>query len=567
MKTIFTCFALLMSTVLSAQIGFQKLTIPPELPVRVMAEWEEVQQVIVAFDEGAGILYPFLTEVVRQAGEVCEVMVVCENETTVRNYLEGHGVDLTNITFFVAGLNSVWTRDYAPTTAYLNDVDSLVFVDWIYNRHDRQADDTLSYSLGAFLNVPVFTTTAAPDKLVNVGGNFICDGMGTGFSSKLVLTDNNGSFLPEIDHDEEEIDAIMDSFMGIDRYIKFDILPYDVIHHLDMHMKLLDEETILFSEFPDGVSDAAQIEANIAYLLNNYKTPFGTDYKIVHIPVPPCDETNYPPDCSAPNEYRNYANAFFINKTVLVPTYDDEEWDSLALNTWRDNMPGYHIVGINSTDIIRYAGAVHCVIKEVGVREPLRIVHQKIKSAEVDSQVVIRAIIQHNTGIAHATVFYKEKNQPVFQSVAMTNDGDIPDEWSAIIPAFGDSTSVDYYIEAAAHSGKTITRPMTAPEGFWSYQVFPSIGITPVSAFAKIDNIFPNPASAITCVTVHSKRSIDCKLVIYNTMGQAVLTLFEGRLHAGDNRLFFDASSLTPAVYLVQLKTSQGTLTERVVVE
>lgn len=38
--------------------------------------------------------------------------------------------------------------------------------------------------------------------------------------------------------------------MGIDRYIKMDELPYDGIHHIDMHMKLLDEETLLVGEYP-----------------------------------------------------------------------------------------------------------------------------------------------------------------------------------------------------------------------------------------------------------------------------------------------------------------------------
>ena len=39
----------------------------------------------------------------------------------------------------------------------------------------------------------------------------------------------------------------MKKFMGIERYIKMETLPYDEIHHIDMHMKLLDEETILMA--------------------------------------------------------------------------------------------------------------------------------------------------------------------------------------------------------------------------------------------------------------------------------------------------------------------------------
>ena len=38
--------------------------------------------------------------------------------------------------------------------------------------------------------------------------------------------------------------------MGINRYITMPTLPYDGIHHIDMHMKLLDEETLLVGEYP-----------------------------------------------------------------------------------------------------------------------------------------------------------------------------------------------------------------------------------------------------------------------------------------------------------------------------
>ena len=61
----------------------------------------------------------------------------------------------------------------------------------------------------------------------------------------------------------------MDAFMGISTYIKMETLPYDQIHHIDMHMKLLDEETILVGEYPEGEADGP-IEANIEYIQDNY---------------------------------------------------------------------------------------------------------------------------------------------------------------------------------------------------------------------------------------------------------------------------------------------------------
>ena len=47
---------------------------------------------------------------------------------------------------------------------------------------------------------------------------------------------------------------------------------YDGIHHIDMHMKLLDESTLLVSEYPTGVADGPQIEANLQYVLSNFTT-------------------------------------------------------------------------------------------------------------------------------------------------------------------------------------------------------------------------------------------------------------------------------------------------------
>ena len=113
------------------------------------------------------------------------------------------------------------------------------------------------------------------------------DGLGTAFSSKLILDEN-----PSLSN--SQIDQIMHSFMGIDRYIKMETLPYDGIHHIDMHLKLLDEETLLVGQYPSGVSDGPQIEANINYILNNYQTPFGNPYKIVRIPMPPDASNDYP---------------------------------------------------------------------------------------------------------------------------------------------------------------------------------------------------------------------------------------------------------------------------------
>ena len=117
----------------------------------------------------------------------------------------------------------------------------------------------------------MYNTTEPPYDLMATGGNFMSDGMGTTFSSKLIEEENSGSYAwngPAGDvyypnHSLTDIENILQQFMGIDNYIIMETLPYDGIHHIDMHMKLLDEETILMAEYPNGVADGPQIEAKL----------------------------------------------------------------------------------------------------------------------------------------------------------------------------------------------------------------------------------------------------------------------------------------------------------------
>ena len=128
-------------------------------------------------------------------------------------------------------------RDYGPNTVYANDVEELYFIDWIYNR-PRPKDDQVSQIVGDYMGVPVYSTTAAPTDMVHTGGNFMADGMHTGFSSKLVLNENDAPNQWGIsNHDETAIDTIINNFMGIERYIKMEELVYDPIDHIDMHIK------------------------------------------------------------------------------------------------------------------------------------------------------------------------------------------------------------------------------------------------------------------------------------------------------------------------------------------
>ncbi len=440
--------------------------VPPSSPVRTMAEWEQLEGIMITWTSYTAML----RQIVDHAQEEGLVYIVCSDSNAVKSNLTSNGIPLTNVKFITAQYNSVWCRDYGPWYVYKNNADSAYIIDWIYNR-PRPLDDLIPGVIAGRLNIPLYQMTVAPDNLVATGGNFMVDGNGTGFSSRLIINENPGKT-------EAQIDSLMKRYMGITRYIKFETLPYDGIHHIDMHMKLLDEETILVGQYPPGIADGPQIEMNLQYLLTNFRTCYGRPYKVVRIPMPPDGQGRYP---SNNGDYRTYTNSVIVNKTVIVPTYE-LQYDTTGLRIYREAMPGYKIVGVNSNQSIPALGAIHCITKELGVKEPVFISHAPIRYADNGSTgYEVKAYIRSASGIAEAKVFWTTDTALGFQQIQMSAVQ--ADSFLAIIPQQQAGKRVFYYISAVSLSGKYAVKPPVAPGGVYSFPVTDVLPVELVSFY------------------------------------------------------------------------------------
>ena len=533
--------------------------LPPSSPVRTIGEWEELQGFMITWAQ----FNPMLKEIVRAAKQETRVYIVCSNAQTVINYLNlAPAVDTVNVSFVIAPFNSVWCRDYGPWSAYTNDVDTLITIDWIYNR-PRPLDDVTPAVISNVLGTPFYETTQSPWDLVNTGGNFMTDGFGTAFASNLILDDNTLAAGFGVQHTAAEIDTIMKHFMGINRYIKMNTLPYDQIHHIDMHIKLLDEETLLVGEYPTGIADGPQIEANLQYILANYNSVFGTPYKVIRIPMPP-DGIQYP---NTGGDYLTYTNSSFVNKTIIVPIYNIPS-DTTALRIYREALPGYTVTGINSNASIPYLGALHCITKELGTSDPLLISHQPLPDTYDDvNPYTVNALIKHRSGIQSADLYYRTDTLVPYTSVSMTQ-GINPDNWAAQIPAQPVGTIIYYYIHAESVSGKQQVRPLPAPTGYWHFKVLVPVGFAEnTSSFPlQMQVAFPNPSKGITCIPVSSDKEQYASLSLADMTGRTVMNIFDGKLKNGENKLFLDSWNLSSGAYLLILKSEQGVLSQKLMV-
>jgi agmatine/peptidylarginine deiminase len=531
------------------QNNFLRGTEPPSFAPRTMAEWEEISGLLITWTSYTGILH----QIVDYAQEECTVYIVCTDSNSVKSNLTSNGVPVFNIKFLEQDFNSVWSRDYGQWSIYKDDVNELSLADWIYNR-PRPKDDVIPGALATFMGIPIYEMTASPDDLVHTGGNFMVDGHGTGFSSNLMLEENGlyNDFGATV-KTKAEIDTIMKKYLGLNRYILMETLPNDVIHHIDMHMKLLDEETLLWSEFPLGVSDGPQIEENLQYVQDNFLNCYNRPYKIVRIPMAPSTSGKYPPQA----DYRTYANSVFINKTVLVPTYR-EEFDTTALRIYKENLPGYNVIGIDCDDnggnIISALGALHCITKEIGHSDPIRIDHATLQDTVAFSgPFEIVAKIQTPSGVLAATLYWTIDTAVGFSAVTMTPMAN--DSFFAEIPLQPNTSLVYYYIHAESNSGRSASKPLTAPKGWMRFRISNFSGLHEQSASLVVYEPYPNPSSNSVNFGFELPGAMHCRLYVTDVAGKILFTVEDQQLQSGPHKYPIASGNLCNGIYLLNLET------------
>ena len=136
------------------------------------------------------------------------------------------------------------------------------------------------------------------------------------------------------------------------------------------------------------------------------------------------------------------------------------------------------------------------------------------------------------------------------------------------IPAQVDSTEIFYYISATSNSGRTVTKPLVAPDGFYNFVVENS-----VTNFAEntqpeefyLSQNYPNPFNPSTRIQYSVNSTQKIVLKVFDLLGGEVATLVNEQKPAGKYEVEFIGSNLPSGVYFYKLQAGSFVETEKMV--
>jgi agmatine/peptidylarginine deiminase len=313
------------------------ITKGPSVAIRPVAEYEDAGRLMITVSSWgvpAGIRQNFV-DIVKSGKNVVDVYVIYDGssvKSSLTNALANAGVSSNAVTWLNMDLDTIWTRDYGPTP-----ITSLSGkVGMVDNRyyHQRINDDAIPTKLGSLWNSTVFRS-----PLDFEGGNFMADTAGNCFCSEGVLMYNGVS--------EAQLKVYFEDYYGCSTFHIMKTLANEGTTHIDMQMKLVNDQTVLVGEY-----GANQDYQNFQITNQNAAYFEGLGYQVVRMPMP----------SNSDGAFRTFINSLFVNGVNMVPVYSiDKTKEAQAMAIWEDVMPTWQHVPMNADDVIQWAGAIHCI--------------------------------------------------------------------------------------------------------------------------------------------------------------------------------------------------------------
>jgi len=422
-------------------------TLPPQFPIRNIAEFEPMQGVLIRYPFGIS------TSLIKEMAE--DVIVYClvssSSQNSAYNSMNNASVNMSNVEFINGSTDSYWTRDYGPWWI-VDGNDNVGIVDFTYNR-PRPNDNQAPSKVANHLNTPYFSA-----DFISTGGNYMTDGYGISAATHIAYTENdecntnNQTNIPLAPC--EYVDNVMEEYYGVNTFHVVADPNNEYIDHIDCWGKYLTPHKVLIREVPTWHSQYDEIEEVVDFFSNTL-TIYDEPWEVFRVYT----GSNQP-----------YTNSLILNNKVLVPIMNNS-YDDDALAVYQQAMPGYEILGF--TGSWQSTDALHCRVKGVPDLDMIQIFHNPINDQTESQDLYIVEAIINNLG--DSELLYEEVKviwwvDNMDESISIIMNPcieDIDHCYSAGIPAQVEDSVIKYKIQAMDVSGRLETLPMA---GYYQFE-------------------------------------------------------------------------------------------------
>lgn len=239
-------------------------------------------------------------------------------------------------------VKGMWVRDYGPSFVR-SDRRGIVINDAEYLETDRVHDDMVPTELANLLKLPVTKVS-----LMVEGGNLLSNGQGL-----CITTDRTFARNAVLGRSRQQVEEGLRRHYGFTQVIALRSLMSEQTGHADMFATFVSASTVLVGAYDPKIDPVnSDILDQNAQILGNVETAGGR-LKVVRIPMP----------SNRGSVWRTYTNVIYANDLVVVPTYThlDAEVERQAMAIYAEHLPGWEIVGIDASSVIRNRGSLRCV--------------------------------------------------------------------------------------------------------------------------------------------------------------------------------------------------------------
>ena len=321
---------------------------------RLSGEFEPQRAMILSISDLKVQHHGVLKEMIaKAAGRLPLVILVNDKEQlkTALEIAESTNADLSDVSFYVFKLDTIWLRDFGPR--FLETESQPESIDFYYDG-TRPLDDQFPNKWGEQAGVKNTTV-----EWTLQGGNLISNGAGLAFTSTRFFDDNHVRFPfrnrpanPEYERRKLVMDAFKKS-TNIDRLLFLKPLNPEATKHVDMLTTFLAPGHMLVARLDPRVDPAnARILDENARFLKTVQVD-GRPMRVDRIDIPPRQDKYWSP----------YTNVIFANDLVLIPIYksDSPVLVNRAIETYRRLLPGKEVDTIDMTSMQKLEGALHCL--------------------------------------------------------------------------------------------------------------------------------------------------------------------------------------------------------------